>query len=331
MKKSLTAALCFLFSVFLSGRAQEYSSSFNAVRLPVSVHVAALGGVNNTLVEDTPAAGWANPALYANVSGKSAGLDFMTYAGGSSWMGAQYVHAFGERHTAALAMQYMNYGKMDETDAEGRVLGEFAPKDIVINCGYSYLFSDRWTGGAALKMIYSKLADYSSVAFAVDLGLNYFDEEQDLSASLSVQNIGTQVKAYDDGMKTHLPFTLTLGFSKGFDHLPVRIHAAFTDVTRWKSDYYALPDADSKKVKFGSKLLNHFAVGLDILPTNYLYIAAGYNFRRAYELKASGSSKLAGLSFGAGIDLKGFKFGLSYARYHLAASSIMGSLAYSFK
>ena len=40
---------------------------------------------------------------------------------------------------------------------------------------------------------------------------------------------------------------------------------------------------------------------------------------------------MAGLSFGAGIDLKGFKFGLSYARYHLAASSIMGSLAYSFK
>ena len=60
----------------------------------------------------------------------------------------------------------------------------------------------------------------------------------------------------------------------------MRIHAAFTDVTRWKSNYYALPDADSKKVKFGSKLLNHFVVGLDILPTNYLYIAAVYTFRR---------------------------------------------------
>lgn len=314
--------------------AQEYASAFNTLRLPASSHAAALGGQNVTLIEDEPTAGWYNPALYANVSDLSAGLDFMTYAAGSTWMGAHFVKAFGERHTMAVGAQYMNYGKMDETDETGNTLGQFSAKDIVIGAGYSYLLSDRWTGGASLKMMVSNLADYTALAAAVDVGVNYYDDENDLSVSASLQNIGTQLKAYHDGQRTHLPFTLALGFSKGMAHLPVRFHVTMTDVTRWKSSYYVLPENKDKdksdKVGFGKKALNHFVLGLDILPTDYLYLSVGYNFRRAYELKASGSSHLAGLSAGAGVNVKHFKFGVSYAKYHQASNSIMANVGYAF-
>lgn len=314
--------------------AQEYASAFNTLRLPASSHAAALGGQNVTLIEDEPTAGWYNPALYANVSDLSAGLDFMTYAAGSTWMGAHFVKAFGERHTMAVGAQYMNYGKMDETDEAGNTLGQFSAKDIVIGAGYSYLLSDRWTGGANLKMMVSNLADYTALAAAVDVGVNYYDDEKDLSVSASLQNIGTQLKAYHDGQRTHLPFTLALGFSKGMAHLPVRFHVTMTDVTRWKSSYYVLPENKDKdksdKVGFGKIALNHFVLGLDILPTDYLYLSVGYNFRRAYELKASGSSHLAGLSAGAGVNVKHFKFGVSYAKYHQASNSIMANVGYAF-
>ena len=314
--------------------AQEYASAFNTLRLPASSHAAALGGQHVTLIEDEPTAGWYNPALYANVSDLSAGLDFMTYAAGSTWMGAHFVKAFGERHTMAVGAQYMNYGKMDETDEAGNTLGQFSAKDIVIGAGYSYLLSDRWTGGANLKMMVSNLADYTALAAAVDVGVNYYDDENDLSVSASLQNIGTQLKAYHDGQRTHLPFTLALGFSKGMAHLPVRFHVTMTDVTRWKSSYYVLPENKDKdksdKVGFGKIALNHFVLGLDILPTDYLYLSVGYNFRRAYELKASGSSHLAGLSAGAGVNVKHFKFGVSYAKYHQASNSIMANVGYAF-
>lgn len=314
--------------------AQEYASAFNTLRLPASSHAAALGGQNVTLIEDEPTAGWYNPALYANVSDLSAGLDFMTYAAGSTWMGAHFVKAFGERHTMAVGAQYMNYGKMDETDEAGNTLGQFSAKDIVIGAGYSYLLSDRWTGGANLKMMVSNLADYTALAAAIDVGVNYYDDENDLSVSASLQNIGTQLKAYHDGQRTHLPFTLALGFSKGMAHLPVRFHVTMTDVTRWKSSYYVLPENKDKdksdKVGFGKIALNHFVLGLDILPTDYLYLSVGYNFRRAYELKASGSSHLAGLSAGAGVNVKHFKFGVSYAKYHQDSNSIMANVGYAF-
>ena len=314
--------------------AQEYASAFNTLRLPASSHAAALGGQNVTLIEDEPTAGWYNPALYANVSDLSASLNFMTYAAGSTWMGAHFVKAFGERHTMAVGAQYMNYGKMDETDETGNTLGQFSAKDIVIGAGYSYLLSDRWTGGANLKMMVSNLADYTALAAAIDVGVNYYDDENDLSVSASLQNIGTQLKAYHDGQRTHLPFTLALGFSKGMAHLPVRFHVTMTDVTRWKSSYYVLPENKDKdksdKVGFGKIALNHFVLGLDILPTDYLYLSVGYNFRRAYELKASGSSHLAGLSAGAGVNVKHFKFGVSYAKYHQASNSIMANVGYAF-
>ena len=324
-----------LYVLFLSllpfmAQAQEYSSSFNVLRMPATTHVAALGGQNVSLIEDCASAGWSNPALYANVSDMSLGLNFMTYAAGSSLMGAHFVKAFGERHTVAGGIQYMNYGSMDETDETGMVLGSFSAKDMVVSAGYSYLLGDRWSGGANLKLVYSKLAEYSSLAAAVDVGLNYYDEDNDLSLSAVLQNVGTQLKAYDDGLHSHLPFVMAIGMTKGMAHLPVRFHFTFTDVTRWKSEYYALPDKEDEKVGFGKKLLNHFVLGVEVMPIESMYLSLGYNFRRAYELKAAGSSALAGFSAGAGIHIKKLSFGLSYARYHKAGNSLMFQAGYRF-
>ena len=234
--------------IALMASAQEYDASFNTLRLPVSSHTAALGGQNVSLIEDAPAIGWSNPALYANASDLSLGLNFMTYAAGSNWMGAHFVHALGDRHTLAVGAQMMNFGKMDETDESGNVIGEVSAKDFVIGVGYSYLLSDRWSGGANLKYIVSNLAGYSAMSFAVDVGLNYYDDEQDLSLSATLQNMGAQLKAYDEGRHLKTPFALNVGFSKGLDHLPIRFHVTMTDITRWKSSYYVLPeDKDNQK------------------------------------------------------------------------------------
>lgn len=323
MRKFIVALLFLLTATTTSG--QEGTSSFTVLKLPVSSHAAALGGENISAIEDTPWAGWANPALYASVSDRSLGLDFMTIAGGGSWTGAQFVQAFGERHTAAVTAQYMGYGTMDETDETGVVLGTFSPKDIVVGGAYSYLLSDRWAGGAALKAVYSKYAEFSAFALAVDLGLNYYDEDTDLSASMTMRNIGAQIKSFD-GRTERVPFCLQAGLTKGMAHAPVRVSITMTDLTRWSSaDYFC---QDGERLSFGRKLMNHVVLGVDILPTQYFYLSAGYNFRRAYELKAAGSGHGAGLTVGGGLHLNRFKLGASYAKYHVAASSLLFNVAY---
>lgn len=325
MKRILIILVSLLSS--LPSWAQEGSFSQTVLRLPTSSHVAALGGENISLTEDTPWAGMSNPALLSGVSNLSLGLNFMTYAGGSTYAGAEFVKAFGERHTGAAFAQMLSYGEMSETDASGHELGSFSPKDIVFGVGYSYLLSDRWAGGANLKGIYSKYADFSAFALAVDLGINYLDEENDLSISATMMNIGAPLKTFDDRTE-RLPYNLQVGFSKGMAHLPVRFSVTLTDLTRWRTKDYFRP-AD-EKLSFGRKALNHFVVGLDVEPTDYLYLGVGYNFRRAYELKAAGSSHWAGITAGAGLRLSRFKLGLSYAKYHLSCSSLMCNAGYSF-
>lgn len=324
MKKNLFLLLPLLTA--FSAQAQESAYSYTVLKLPTSTHAAALGGENISLIEDSPTAGYANPALYSNVSDRSLGLDFMTYPSGGIWAGAQYVMAFGERHTAAFTAQMMNYGSMDETDTNGNVLGSFSAKDIAVGGAYSYLLSDYWAGGAAARLLCSRYGEFSSVAVSFDLGLNYYDEETDLSVSAALRNIGAPLKAFDDRTE-RLPFNMQIGFTKGMNHAPVRFSVTLTDLTRWATHYYYHPEGES--ISLAKKALNHIVAGIDILPTDYLYLSAGYNFRRAYELKAAGSGHGAGLSFGGGILLSRFKAGISYAKYHLSASSLMFNVAYS--
>ena len=326
MKNPLLTLLFFL-SV-LTGFSQESTSSYNILKMAYSSHATTLGGQNISVVDDMPSVGWQNPALLSGVSDKSLGLSFMTYAADSKLMGAQFVKALGERHTIGFGAEYLGYGEMDETDASGIVIGRFSPKDIVAGAGYSYLLSDRWAGGANLKLAYSKIADFSAVGLAVDVGLNYYDEEKDISFSAVLKNIGTEVKSFDE-TRQKLPFEAQLGLTFGFEHLPARVSVTFVDVTRWKDKYYYL-DAEDEELTFGRKALNHLVLGIDILPAESFYLSIGYNFRRGYELKAAGSSHAAGLTAGAGLRVKNFKLGAAYARYHYAYSSLLFDVAYSF-
>ena len=126
MKKATYVILVLFLSVLaIPALAQEGSATYQILKLPASVRASALGGENISAIDDSPAAGWRNPALFSNVSDKSLGLDFMTFNSGSLYLGAQYVQAFGERHTAAAGLSILNYGKMDETDETGQRIGSF--------------------------------------------------------------------------------------------------------------------------------------------------------------------------------------------------------------
>lgn len=325
MKKILILAVFTLFCTL--SFAQESGSTLNMLTLPTSAHVTALGGENVSVADNHPGIVLHNPALLSNLDDNLLGLQFMTYADGAQWMGAEFSKAFGSRHTGAAFAHYMGYGAMDETDAHGNVIGSFSPQDIVAGVGYSYLLSDHWAGGANFKMGYSQIAEYSSLAVGVDLGLNYLDVIKDLSVSVVMRNIGAQVKTFD-GVVERVPFNLQAGFTKGLEHLPVQFSVTLTDLIRWKTSDYYVPDGE--ELKFGRMALNHVVLGLEVKPTHYLYFAGGYNFRRGYELKAAGKGHLAGLSLGGGLNLHKFKIGLAWARYHYSTSALMGNVAYSF-
>lgn len=325
MKTFRLVILSFVMLLCQSARGQESTSVFNFLNLPTSAHTTALGGRNISLIEDDASLIFQNPALLASVSDNSLNLNFMTYMRGSKTGSASFSRIAGERGTWGVGVQFVGYGNMKETLETGEELGDVRALDMAISGMYSYSLSERWVGAATGKIIYSKYADYTSCGLAVDLGLNYYDEEHDFSVSAVAANLGGQVKAFGEDHE-RLPFNLQLGFTKSLGHAPIRFSVTMIDISRWSSKYYYHV---SKKPKGGSILMNHFCVGVDIIPTKQFYVAAGFNFRRAYEMKAAGSSHAAGLSAGAGLNIKKFKLGLAYAKYHVSAPTLSVSLSYS--
>lgn len=323
--KAISITFIFAFSTIWSKAQDQSTSVFNFLHLPTSAHATALGGINISLVDDDASMLFMNPALMLNASNHSINMSFLTYMRGSKAGTASWVQAADERGSWGVGAQFVGYGSMKEMNVEGIETGDFKALDMSLTGGYSYALTEYLAGGATGKFLYSHYGHYTSLALAVDLGLNYYNPDIDLSLSAVAANIGGQVKPFAD-TRERLPFDLRIGFTKRLAAAPLRFSVTMVDLTRWSaSDYYN----PLREEKFGRILLDHFILGLDILPTKYFYISAGYNFRRANELKAAGSSHGAGLSFGAGLNIKKFSLGLAYAKYHVSSASLMLTAQYS--
>jgi long-subunit fatty acid transport protein len=313
MRKVIIAAIL-LLSV-LTTKAQESQTAYNFLRLPVSAHVAALGGDNTTLIEDDPTLIFHNPALINNVTDRTMNLNLMTYMKGATTASASYMQAAGERGTWGAIGQYMGYGSMKETTASGQQTGEFSAKDIAVGGSFAYALSERFTGGITAKFIASYIGQYNSLAAGVDLGLNYYNAETDLSLSAVARNLGGQLSAYEDDFE-RMPLDLQVGITKRLLRSPLRLSASLIRLNDWEYG-------------FGK----HIVIGADLLLSQLFYIAAGYNALRAAEMKiqeGDGSSAHgAGLSIGAGLQLQKLKLNVAYAKYHVSSSSLVFNISYA--
>ena len=302
--------------------AQDAGTAFQFLQLPTSSHAAALGGDNISIIENDAELSYHNPALLTNAYGRMLGFSYMNYLQRTNALGAGYTMKVGERSMLGLKAQYLDFGSMKNTDADGNILGNFSAKDMVVMGTFSFDFSDRFTGGVNSKIIYSNYEQVYSLALGVDLGINYYNPDKMLSLSVVARNLGGQVKTYDEIHET-LPFNLLAGFSKDFTHAPIRLSVTLTDLHKWRAeDFY-----NSSDNSWSAILLKHFIIGADIFPTATTYLSLGYNFLRHSELKNNARRSFEGITLGAGLQLRNMKIGVSYGKYHIAASSLMMNFA----
>jgi len=313
MKKGVFVVIFVLTAIILM--AQESQEAYSFLRLPVSAHVAALGGDNITINDDDPTLIFHNPALIAGVTDKSLNLNYMTYMEGCKTASASFVKAYKERATWGVSAQYMDYGKMKQTTVENIDQGEFSAKDIALAGTFTYLLGNKVSGGITARFISSTIGSYSSAAVAIDLGINYLNEETGLSLSAVAKNLGGQVKAYHDEFE-RIPLDLQIGITKRLIGSPLRLSATLTRLNNWDQG-----------------LIKHLAIGGDLLLGTQFYVSAGYNFRRSSEMKINDSegdsNHGAGVSLGGGIQLQRFKLNVGYAKYHVSASSLLINVTYS--
>ena len=314
MKKVVFSIILTLFATKMG--AQESQTGYNFLRLPVSAHAAALGGDNITLIEDDAALAFHNPALLASVNDRTLNFNYMNYMKGVNMASASFNRIAGEKASWAVSAQYVDYGKMKQTDENNIQMGEFSAKDIALAGHFSYMLGKNFVGGITAKFITSYIGDYNSIAVGFDLGINYYDPDEELSISAVAKNLGGQLKAYDEEYEK-MPIDLQLGVTKRFENTPFRASATLVNLNHWDSG-----------------IKNHINLGAELLLGDNLWLGGGYNFRRADEMKISNgnvgedSSHGAGFSFGGGINLERFHLNVAYGKYHVSSNSLLINVNY---
>lgn len=324
---AVAAAVLAAVAVCTPVAAQDGRSAYSFLEIPSSAHATALGGSGIAVIDDDVTLSQDNPALIGPELNRQVALSYMHYFGSSNFAGVRYGMPAGEHGAWAAGIRYLDYGKMTYADPDGTVGGEFSAQDIVAEGTYSHDFTDCLRGGINLKMAYSHYEEYSAFAMGVDLGINYYNPEKDLSLSLVVKNAGGQIKRFNEAYD-RLPFDVQIGYMQGLGSSPFSIAITAGHLTKWKLPYirYDRENPDGELVRqssFFSNLFRHLIFGLQYAPSDRFYIGIGYNNKTRTDMSSYKRSILSGWSAGFGLKVKSFRIGASYSQPHKGASTIL--------
>jgi hypothetical protein len=180
-----------------------------------------------------------NPAKYAFIDGN--GGFGMSY---SPWLRAlvpdinlAYLTGYyriDSKQVLASSLMYSSLGEIQFTDDYGNYQRNFNPNEFSVDVAYSRLFSKNWSGGVALRFIYSNITGgmtvgttetKSGIAFAADASAYYTTplklgaKDGNVSAGLNFSNIGSKMSYTDLRDPDFIPMNMRLGgtFSVNLD------------------------------------------------------------------------------------------------------------------
>ena len=302
-------------------QAEETTNAYQFLNITPSSHVYGLGGHNITIIDDDINLVEQNPALLGPEIDHQVGLNYMKYIGSTNFMGARYGQGLTEHSAIAVGLQYYGYGT-------------FEANDINFNVTYTHDITDNLRGGITLKYLYSKYEEYTAGAITADLGVNYYNPDNELSLSLVLKNLGGQVKKFND-RTSDVPWDIQVGISKMLKSAPIRFSLTAYNLRYWHLPYYKIADKNNpnsefvKEDKFGANLLRHLVFGIEVLPTDKIYIGLGYNHKVRTDMSTYQRNFLSGFSLGAGMRVKAFGFGVALAQPHTSATTFMVNLTTS--
>lgn len=135
----------------------------------------------------------------------------------------------GKKSDQAISgsLRYFSLGNITFTDNSGNVIGDFNPNEFAIDVGYSRKLSREFSGGIALRFIYSNLTGginvggantKPGVAGAADISFFYRTEKVEIgnmktviSAGINISNIGSKMSYTQTNEEDFIPTNMRLG------------------------------------------------------------------------------------------------------------------------
>ena len=330
-------ALLFIFAYSQIALPQAGASIYQILDLPLDARSIALGGINVSTREGSVDMAISNPALLSAEAKNTISISYTKYLGSINYGSAGYAYSWGQ-HNFGVSMNYLDFGKFRGYDELDNYQGDFRAKDIMLSLIYSYHFGKYFTVGGGLKPIYSTYERYWSAGLAVDFGATYHNEEILLDLGLAVKSIGVQFNSYTGQSRERLPLNIVFGLSKKLQKAPLRFSITFHNLQKFNLGYEQARYTDKQYLsqnspKWYDMAFRHTIFAVEILPSKNFYLSAAFNYRRRAEMTIPASRSLAGFSFGAGLNVKGFKadfaltqFQAGNLTYHLTLTTDLKSL-----
>ncbi len=329
----ITACLCSILCA-LSVQAQLGGTTvFNALNIYGSARVAAMGGSYIAIKDGDVNVIATNPSLLDSTVSNKLAFSYVDYYARTNMGYAAYAHSIGsKRWTLGGTMQYLNHGKMDETDGLGNVIGQFSASEYALTTGISCQFDSLWSIGGNLKILYANFAQYYSLASAVDIAATYYKPRRNFTAAFVLRNVGYQFVTFSEDNREKLPVELQIGISKKLRHAPFRFSLVAENLQQWNlafenpnrtviTDPVTGEAIQEKKWEFGDNLMRHLVLGSEVFIGQNFIIRVGYNYRRRQELKLPEKSGAIGFTYGLGVRVSRFHISYGRAIYHAAGPS----------
>lgn len=284
---------------------------YSFLRSDMNARAAALAGSFVSITDD-PTTLYYNPASIGTLTQPRGTVGFFKNLMDVNAGSLTYGQEFEDIGTFAAGVIYQNYGSFTETNEYGTAIGSFSASDLALSIGYSNTLDSNLYWGAAVKVIYSSIADANSSAIAGDVGLLYRIPTSRIAIGASIRNIGRQMSTYG-GTREPLPLDASFGFSVSPKGIPLLLNFNFHKLNQ---------DVDNFGERFRS-----FTVGGEFTLSRVLLLRVGFNNEERKDLNLGTTSSLAGFSAGLGVNVS--KYRVDYGITSLGTIGILHRVSIS--
>lgn len=229
-RRLVIASFIFLLAPGLGLAESRTGASF--LKIGVGARAMGMGSAVTALSNDATALYW-NPAGLRGVSTRQLSATHTEWLTDIRYDNMIFAQPF-KKTTWAGGVSYLSQGDMDRRGENRERQGSFQARDAAMSLGFAGPLSARSTYGLGVKMIEQKIDAAAARGWAVDAGL--MRRQGAWSLGLAAQNIGPQMKFYDEGF--NLPMSLAGGaawhakggFQVGMD-LRHEIHGGRTSIS----------------------------------------------------------------------------------------------------
>ena len=307
------------------------NGTYKFIDLPASARSAAMGGKMISLREQDLNLVADNPSILDSSMHNDLALSYINYLADINLGHVAYARNIRGFGPVSASMHYINYGTFKAADVTGQELGTFGAAEYALSLSHGRALDSLFSMGVSLQFIYSALEQYKSFGIATDFGGSYLSKNKGFSAGLVFRHMGAQLIRYTEKNTEPLPMEIQLGVSKRFAHAPLRLNFLASNLQKWDLTWI---DPNSSGIKYDpitgdpinklitfDKMMRHFVIGIEFLPSKNFNLRLAYNYQRRQELRVAVRGGMTGFSFGAEIKVSKFRISYGRATYHLAGAS----------